>query len=248
VLVDWVDPARIVGDSTVFVASSGETVTTLTTKLRAWLTGDPQYIVTQLRGAATTLLIEAYISLRDDSTYTKPASFYTLKFLNLTNSHPFDFNSVASAAALDILKNKVTFLTSSPQIDTVAYDNSIAAFEAFDANFSLATVNDYEYFAYDSIMMLALAITAAGTTTDGPAIVTAMRDVTSPPGVKVYPGEYNKARQLILAGYDVDYDGAISNRDMSDTRQTVNFVEPWYVGADGLTTGPLGTGIFIPSL
>ena len=61
--------------------------------------------------------------------------------------------------------------------------------------------------AYDAAFLLALAIEKNGSAgRDG--LNKALRDVASPPGEKILPGEWKKAVDLIKAGTDIDYDGA----------------------------------------
>jgi len=60
---------------------------------------------------------------------------------------------------------------------------------------------------YDATYLLALAAEKAKSS-DGKAIRDALRDVASPPGVKIGPGEFAKAKELLAKGEDIDYAGA----------------------------------------
>jgi branched-chain amino acid transport system substrate-binding protein len=73
--------------------------------------------------------------------------------------------------------------------------------EGFTANATYAPQ------AYDAAFLLALAIEKAGST-DRAGIAAALRDVASAPGEKILPGEWTKAKELIAAGTDIDYEGA----------------------------------------
>ncbi|MBJ3786291.1 ABC transporter substrate-binding protein [Devosia sediminis] len=73
--------------------------------------------------------------------------------------------------------------------------------EGFTANATYAPQ------AYDAAFLLALAIEKAGST-DRAGIAAALRDVASAPGEKILPGEWAKAKELIAAGTDIDYEGA----------------------------------------
>jgi branched-chain amino acid transport system substrate-binding protein len=69
--------------------------------------------------------------------------------------------------------------------------------------------------AYDAAFLLALAIEKNGSASrDG--LNKALRDVASPPGEKILPGEWEKAVGLIKAGTDIDYDGAGGALDFDD--------------------------------
>ncbi|MDT3707336.1 MAG: ABC transporter substrate-binding protein [Thiobacillus sp.] len=61
--------------------------------------------------------------------------------------------------------------------------------------------------AYDAAFLLALAVQKNGSAARE-GLAAALRDVSSPPGEKVLPGEWAKALELIAAGTDIDYDGA----------------------------------------
>ncbi|MEZ5837258.1 MAG: ABC transporter substrate-binding protein [Geminicoccaceae bacterium] len=61
--------------------------------------------------------------------------------------------------------------------------------------------------AYDAAFLIGLAIERAGSG-DRTAIRDALREVANPPGSKVLPGEWEKAKKLIAAGEDIDYEGA----------------------------------------
>ena len=61
--------------------------------------------------------------------------------------------------------------------------------------------------AYDAGFLLALAVEKNGSA-DRAGLSAALRDVASPPGEKVFPGEWEKAKALIAAGTDIDYEGA----------------------------------------
>ncbi|MGF1502172.1 MAG: ABC transporter substrate-binding protein [Paracoccaceae bacterium] len=60
---------------------------------------------------------------------------------------------------------------------------------------------------YDAVYVTALAIEAIGRT-DPAAMPDALRRVANPPGVKILPGEWAKAKALLAEGRDIDYQGA----------------------------------------
>ncbi len=60
--------------------------------------------------------------------------------------------------------------------------------------------------AYDAAFLLALAIEKNGAKREG--LSAALRAVASGPGETILPGEWKKARDIIDAGGDVNYEGA----------------------------------------
>jgi len=61
--------------------------------------------------------------------------------------------------------------------------------------------------AYDAGFLLALAIEKNGKA-DRAGLAAALREVSTAPGEKILPGEWTKAKELIAAGTDIDYEGA----------------------------------------
>lgn len=82
--------------------------------------------------------------------------------------------------------------------------------------------------AYDGAFILALAIEKAGST-DPEAIRDAMRAVAGPPGEKILPGEWAKAKELIAAGTDIDYDGAAGSQDFDDAGDVPGTFAHWTI-------------------
>lgn len=66
--------------------------------------------------------------------------------------------------------------------------------------------------AYDAAFLLALAIEQAGST-DRSKIAAALRSVATAPGEPILPGEWEKARKLIAAGKEIDYQGATGDQE-----------------------------------
>lgn len=69
--------------------------------------------------------------------------------------------------------------------------------------------------SYDAAFILALAVEKAGST-DRAAIAKAVREVALPPGEAIGPGEWEKAKQLIAEGKDINYEGATGPSDFDD--------------------------------
>ncbi len=85
--------------------------------------------------------------------------------------------------------------------------------------------------AYDATMLLALAVEAAGSKDRG-KIAAALRKVATAPGEKIGPGEFAKAKKLLAAGKDIDYDGASGPHEF-DANGEVDGVIAEYVIKDG---------------
>lgn len=69
--------------------------------------------------------------------------------------------------------------------------------------------------AYDAAFLIALAIEKNGSA-DREGLSAALREVASAPGEKVLPGEWEKAKELIAAGTDIDYEGAGGTLDFDE--------------------------------
>ena len=79
---------------------------------------------------------------------------------------------------------------------------------------------------------MALAIEKAGSAERG-KIAAALRSVASAPGEIVRPGEWAKAKQLIAAGKDVNYEGASGNVDFDANGDVGGLFGLNVVGSDG---------------
>ena len=68
--------------------------------------------------------------------------------------------------------------------------------------------------SYDAAMLLALAMEKTGGSKDG--LNEALREVATAPGEVILPGEFAKAKELIAAGTDIDYQGAAGDAEFTD--------------------------------
>jgi ABC-type branched-subunit amino acid transport system substrate-binding protein len=69
-------------------------------------------------------------------------------------------------------------------------------------------------YAYDAAVILALAMTKAGTVTDGAKIAAAIKAVASGPGTSV--SDYKSGADALKAGKSINYDGASGPMDYND--------------------------------
>jgi branched-chain amino acid transport system substrate-binding protein len=60
----------------------------------------------------------------------------------------------------------------------------------------------------------------------------ALREVASAPGEKVGPGEWAKAKELIKAGKDIDYDGAGGAYDFDANGDVLGYIGKFIVDGD----------------
>lgn len=102
----------------------------------------------------------------------------------------------------------VTFTTS-------ASDDSTPAFGAWKTLADAAGIPASDPFVpngYDATFMMALAIEKAGSA-DRDGIAAALREVATAPGEVIYPGEWEKAKAILAAGGDINYEGGAGNQD-----------------------------------
>jgi ABC-type branched-subunit amino acid transport system substrate-binding protein len=104
-------------------------------------------------------------------------------------------------------------------VDTNAGPGSDAFTAAFQKAFP-TTTSEPEPGAYDGVYAIALAMTAAGST-DSDAMKPSLRAINDPSGVKVGPGEYRHAIDLLRTGSKINYEGASGSVDF-DAHGNVN--------------------------
>jgi branched-chain amino acid transport system substrate-binding protein len=79
--------------------------------------------------------------------------------------------------------------------------------------------------SYDAVFLLALAIEKNGSL-DREGLSAALREVSNEPGETILPGEWEKAKELIAAGTDINYQGAsgtIEFDDVGDVAGAINY-------------------------
>lgn len=88
------------------------------------------------------------------------------------------------------------------------------AFTAAAVEVNLDPEATYASTSYDAAFALLLAIEKNGGSREG--LNEALRDVTSEGGEVVLPGEWEKAKELIAAGTEINYEGASGNLEFDD--------------------------------
>ena len=106
---------------------------------------------------------------------------------------------------------------------------------AYEAEFGSKPTGPYINNNYDAAMILMLAIEKAGST-DGTKIRDAMREVASAPGEIVGPGEFAKAKELIAAGKDINYEGAAGSQDFDENGDVAGTFEHWEIAGGQIKT------------
>ena len=82
--------------------------------------------------------------------------------------------------------------------------------------------------AYDAAMLMALAIEKAGST-EGTAIRDALHEVANPPGETILPGEFAKAKELLGAGQEIDYEGAAGSQNFDEAGDVPGTYSHWAI-------------------
>lgn len=95
--------------------------------------------------------------------------------------------------------------------DSATYATFAAEYEARTG--AAPSAGLYESNQYDQYIVLALAMTAAGST-DGPAVRDKILEVVNAPGTEVF--SYAEGLAALAAGEDIDFQGASSSLDLND--------------------------------
>ena len=88
---------------------------------------------------------------------------------------------------------------------------------------------------FDAFAIAALAVEKAGEY-DGPAVRDAMREVANAPGIKVGPGDFAKALDLIRRGEDIDYEGVAGSQNFDMNGDVLNTIEIWKIENGAITS------------
>ena len=94
-------------------------------------------------------------------------------------------------------------------------------YESYAFMMQLAGLNPYSPYAatsFDTTMLVALALQHRRMLLDEKtaleteiSLSDSLRWVANPPGYKIYPGDWDLAVKMLLAGMDIDYEGASGN-------------------------------------
>jgi branched-chain amino acid transport system substrate-binding protein len=120
-------------------------------------------------------------------------------------------------------------------ITQAASDTSDASYQRFADTYKSAGGNPeapYAAHGYDVAFLMAMAIEKAGSA-DRNKIAAALREVASPPGEVIRPNQWKRAKQLINAGRDVNYEGAAGINDFDANGDVTGLFSLNVVGPDG---------------
>jgi branched-chain amino acid transport system substrate-binding protein len=97
----------------------------------------------------------------------------------------------------------------------------------------------YAPHAYDATFLLALAMEKKGNA-EREGMSEALRAVASPPGMQVYPGEWDKALAALKQGEDINYEGAAGSQDFDENGDVAGvIVEVSAQGGQLVEIGPI---------
>ncbi|WP_108124692.1 ABC transporter substrate-binding protein [Saccharospirillum mangrovi] len=115
-------------------------------------------------------------------------------------------DALVAAVGADVLAGMIATRPGTPELPGADLFAAQAEEAGFDPNAVFAGQ------AYDAAFMLALAIEKNGSNSrDG--LSAALRDIASAPGEVILPGEWEKAKRLIAAGTDINYEGATGSHE-----------------------------------
>ncbi len=139
----------------------------------------------------------------------------------------FDKSVIEQIGAAN-LRGKISITQSASDFDDMSYKAFAAAYSATGGD----PKAPYAAHGYDAAFLMGLAIEKAGSADRG-KISQALRSVANAPGEVIRPGEWKKAKALLAAGKDVNYEGASGNVDFDKNGDVGGLYGVNTVGADG---------------
>jgi branched-chain amino acid transport system substrate-binding protein len=103
--------------------------------------------------------------------------------------------------------------------------------EAFNAEYKEGADKPFVDQTYDATFLAALAVEKAGSADRG-KMIQALRDVATAPGEVVGPGDWAKAKELIKAGKDINYEGAGGSYEFDANGDVTGFIGKFIVDGD----------------
>jgi branched-chain amino acid transport system substrate-binding protein len=128
----------------------------------------------------------------------------------------------------DALKDSFFTAPTSPEKN----EASAKLHAAFNAEYKEGADKPFVDQTYDATFLAALAVEKAGSA-DKTKMIKALRDVASAPGEVIGPGEWAKAKELIKAGKDINYEGAGGSYEFDANGDVTGFIGKFIV--DGTT-------------
>ncbi|MFC3853302.1 ABC transporter substrate-binding protein [Salinispirillum marinum] len=153
---------------------------------------------------AETLVVLAYA---DGSGQTIVRQAYESgNFLQLVGADGMVGDALVNAVGAQALEGMIATRAGSPEIEGADVFAAAANAVNLDPNAVYAAQ------AYDAAFLLALAIEKNGSA-DRDSLSDALRSVATAPGEVILPGEWEKAKRLIAAGQDINYEGAAGSQE-----------------------------------
>ncbi|MFG6139305.1 MULTISPECIES: ABC transporter substrate-binding protein [unclassified Halomonas] len=137
-------------------------------------------------------------------------------------------DSLVEAIGADVLNGMIATRPGSPELPGTAMFTQQANEAGIDPSAVFAAQ------AYDAAFLLGLAIEQNGSA-DREGLNEALRSVASAPGEVVLPGEWEKAKELIAAGTEINYEGASGTHEFDDNGDVPGVVQEMLV-EDGTFT------------
>ncbi|WP_409524065.1 ABC transporter substrate-binding protein [Nitrincola sp. MINF-07-Sa-05] len=138
-------------------------------------------------------------------------------------------DGLVRAVGADVLEGMIATRPGTPDIPGAGMYAEAATAEGMDPNAVFAGQ------AYDAAFLIALAIEKNGSA-DREGLNKALREVASPPGVVIMPGEWEKAIALIKEGQDINYEGASGSQDFDELGNVPGIIEEMVVTDGAFTT------------
>lgn len=136
--------------------------------------------------------------------------------------------SVIEQIGADNLRDRIWITQAASDTNDASYKNFADAYRAAGGD----PEAPYAAHGYDVTFLMALAIEKAGAA-ERSKISAALRAVAGPGGEVVRPGEWAKAKGLIAAGKDVNYEGAAGVNDFDANGDVTGLFSVNVVGGDG---------------
>jgi branched-chain amino acid transport system substrate-binding protein len=182
-------------------------------------------LATLSKGGAEALVVVAYAG-DSGSTIVKQAIEGGL-FTRFIGTDGLRDEALIKEVGADALKTSFFSSPSSPA-DNPAQKT---LHDAFNAEFKEGADKAFVDQTYDATFLTLLAIEKAGSA-DKTKMAAALREVASAPGEKVGPGDWAKAKELIKAGKDIDYDGAGGAYDFDAKGDVLGYIGKFVVDGD----------------
>jgi branched-chain amino acid transport system substrate-binding protein len=182
-------------------------------------------LATLAKGGAEALVVVAYAG--DSGGTIVKQSIEGGLFTRFIGTDGLRDEALIKAVGADALK---TSFFSSP---TSPADNPAqkTLHDLFNAEYKEGADKAFVDQTYDAAFLTMLAIEKAGSS-DKTKIAAALREVASAPGEKIGPNEWAKAKALIKAGKDIDYDGAGGAYDFDANGDVLGYIGKFVVDGD----------------